>query len=209
MLKPRAVICRHIRVVGRLDALWLSSNAIGGPYFCASAPRRVTVRICRRSRGSPPTSSGSPWPVDPVKQGSSGNLLIGFAAMWVWALLVSGDGDYGGVGGANPPHEGWAPLALLVAAVFVCTAIGIVGNAVVTSAEKRRARGQLPPGPRPGGHTLDGGRRGGTGHGPVPPAPRTGQTRADLRVHQWRHRQHSPARAHRTARGVRPAPGAV
>ena len=137
-------------------------------------------------------------------------LIIAAAAGWVWALLISGDGDYGGVGGANPPYEGWAPLALLVAAVFVCTAICIAGNAVVTSAQERRARRQLPPGPRPGGHTVDGERRGGTGHGPVPPAPRAGQTRADLRVHQWRqHRQHVPARAHRTARDVRPAPGAV
>ena len=135
-------------------------------------------------------------------------LIIAAAAAWVWALLVSGDGDYGGIPGANPPHEGWAPLALLVVLLFVGTAIGIVGNALVTSAEQRRSRGQLPP--RPGGHALQAERRGGTGHGPVPPGPRTDQAQADLRAHKSRQRhRHTPTRAGQASRGVRAAPGTI
>jgi Domain of unknown function (DUF1707) len=135
-------------------------------------------------------------------------LIIAAAAAWVWLLLVAGDGDYDGIPGANPPHEGWAPLALLLAFFAVCTAIGILVSAVATSLERRRSRRQLPP--RPGGHALEAERRGGTGHGPVPPGPRTDQTRADLRSHKSRQRQrHIPARAGRASRGVRPAPGAI
>jgi hypothetical protein len=51
---------------------------------------------------------------------------------------------------------------------------------------QRRSRGELPPGPKPDGHARHGGQRGGTGHDPVPPGPRTGQARADLRAHQPR-----------------------
>jgi hypothetical protein len=43
----RAVIYRHIRVVGRPAAPWLSSNASSRPYFYTSAPRGVNARICR------------------------------------------------------------------------------------------------------------------------------------------------------------------
>ena len=42
--------------------------------------------------------------------------------------------------------------------------------------------------PGPGGHAGDGERRGSTGDGPVPPGPRTGQTRTDLRAHTSRQR---------------------
>ena len=64
---------------------------------------------------------------------------------------------------------------LLLAAVLA--ALGILANGAVTSWEQRRSRVQLPPRPGPGGHALDGERRGGTGHGPAHPGPRTGQTR--------------------------------
>jgi len=135
-------------------------------------------------------------------------LIIAAAATWVCLLLISGDGHYDGIPGANPPHESWAFLPFLLAAAAVCTAIGIMGSAVVTSLEQRRSRGQLPP--RPGGHALEAGRRDGTGHGPVPPGPRTDQAQADLRAHksQQRHR-HIPTRAGRASRGVRPAPGTL
>ena len=135
-------------------------------------------------------------------------LIIAAAATWVLALLVSADGHYHGIPGANPSYESWAPLALLLAFAAVCTAIGIMLSAVVTSLEQRRPRRQLPP--RPGGHAPEAGRRGGTGHGPVPPGPRTDQAQADLRAHKSRQRQrHSPARAARASRGVRPAPGTI
>ena len=42
------------------------------------------------------------------------------------------------------------------------------GYGIVTSRKQRRSRRQLPAQPGPGGHALDGGLRGGTGHGPVP-----------------------------------------
>ncbi len=133
-------------------------------------------------------------------------LVIAAAATWVWLLLISGDGDYDGIPGANPPHEGWAPLPLLLAFAAVGTAIAIFGGAVLTSLEQRRSRRQLPP--RPGGHALEAERRGGTGHGPVPPGPRTDQARADLRAHTSPQRQRQiPTRAGRAPRGVRPAPG--
>jgi hypothetical protein len=46
--------------------------------------------------------------------------------MRVLALLVSGDGHYDGIPGANPPYESLAPLALLLASAAVITAIGIM-----------------------------------------------------------------------------------
>ena len=135
-------------------------------------------------------------------------LIIAAAATWVLALLVADDGHYHGIPGANPSYESWAPLALLVAFAAVCTAIGILGSAVVTSLEQRRSRRQLPP--RPGGHALEAERRGGTGHGPVPPGPRTDQAQADLRAHKSRQRQrHIPTRSGRASRSVRPAPGTI
>jgi hypothetical protein len=101
-----------------------------------------------------------------------------------------------------------APLPLLLAFAAVFTAIGIMGSAVVTSLEQRRSRRQLPP--RPGGPALEAGRRGGTGHGPVPPGPRTDQAQADLRAHKSPQRQrHIPTRAGRASRGARPAPGTI
>ena len=135
-------------------------------------------------------------------------LIIAAGAAWVWALLVSGDGHYDGIPGANPPYESWAPLALLVVLLFVGTAISILGSAVVTSLEQRRSRRQLPP--RPGGHALEAERRGGTAHGPVPPGPRTDQAQADLRAHKSRQRhRHTPHCASLASRGVRAAPGTV
>ena len=76
-------------------------------------------------------------------------LIISAAATWVLFLLVAEDGHYRGIPGANPSYESWAPLPLLLAFAAVCTAIGILGSAVVNSLEQRRSRGQLPP--RPGG----------------------------------------------------------
>ena len=72
-------------------------------------------------------------------------LIIAAAATWVLALLVAEDGHYHGIPGANPSYESWAPLALLLAFAAVCTAIAILGSAVVISLEQRRSRRQLPP----------------------------------------------------------------
>jgi Domain of unknown function (DUF1707) len=132
---------------------------------------------------------------------SGGCLVIAAAAVRVGALF-----DPGGPG-PNPYHS-WSKPFLLLALVAVITALGFLAGGVGTSLEQRRSRGQLPPRPGPGGGAPDGERRGGTG--PVPPAPRTDQTRADLRAHKSRQRRrHIPARAGRAPRGRRPAPGAV
>jgi hypothetical protein len=135
-------------------------------------------------------------------------LIIAAAAMWVLYFLIKDDGHYHGIPGANAPYENLYPLALILAFGAVCAAIGIAGSAVATSLQQRRSRRQLPPGP--GGPALKAERRGGTGHDPVPPGPRTGQAQADLRAHKARQRQrHIPTRAGRASRGVSPAPGTI
>ena len=163
-----------------------------------------------------PAAAGSACPPARVRRrplvraaaGSGGCLVIGAAA-----LVGAGILDPGNVPGPPPgPISGPSPAGLMffIAIFAVLAALGILAIGMVTSWEQRRSRGQLPPRPGPGGHALDGERHGGPGHGPIPPCPRTGQTRADLRAHQSRqHRQHIPARARRAARGVRPAPGPV
>jgi Domain of unknown function (DUF1707) len=137
-----------------------------------------------------PAGAGPARPAAPVRRRSlvwaaakSGAcLVIAAAAMWVWVLLVSDDGHYRGVPGANPSYESWAPLALLLAFAAVCTSIGVLGSAVAASLEQRRSPGKPPSRPG-GGHTLEARRRDGTGQGPVSPGPRTGQAQASL---AWR-----------------------
>ena len=67
---------------------------------------------------------------------------------------------------------------VVLAVSSLWTALGIMGYAVFTSWDQRSSRGQLPPRPGLGGQALEGEQRGGTGHGPVPPAP--APTRAAL-----------------------------
>jgi hypothetical protein len=137
-------------------------------------------------------------------------LIIAAAATWVLTFLVSADGHYHGIPGANAPYESLAPLAFFLAFGAVVTALCILVDGVGTAVEQRRSRRQLPPRPGPGGGALDGARRGGTGHGPVSPGPRNDQSRADLRPHESRqHQQHIPAQATHAPRRVRRAPGTV
>ncbi len=147
----------------------------------AAGPARPSVRVRRR-----PLARAAAW--------SGGCLVIAVPAFWV--------------AGYTDPFGPWrgVMVALFVGALW--TAVGIMGYALFTARDQKSPRRQLPP--RPGGHALDAGRRGapGSGHGPVPPGPRTGQARADLRAHQPpQHRQHTPTRAGRAPRGTRPAPG--
>ena len=133
----------------------------------------LTADIPPRSPAARPARPPAPVRRRPLARAAAKSgvcLIIAAAATWVLALLVSADGHYHGIPGANPSYESWAPLPLLLALTAVCTAISILGSAVVTSLEQRRSRRQLPPGP--GGHALEAERRGGTGHGPVPPGPR-------------------------------------
>jgi Domain of unknown function (DUF1707) len=150
----------------------------------------------------PPTPARR-WPLVRAAAGSGGCLVIAAAAFWGATILDPGPP-------APSPDHHWVPLMLLIVLAAVLAALGILANGVVTSWEQRRSRRRLPPRPGPGGHALDGERRGGTGHGPVPPGPRPDQASADLRAHKSpQHRPHIPARAGRAPRGVRPEPGAV
>ena len=173
----------------------------------------LTADIPPRPPAARPARPPAPVRRRPLARAAAGSgacLIIAAAATRVCVFLLAADGHYHGIPGANPWYESWAPLPLLLAFAAVCTAIGIVGSAVVTSLEQRRSRRQLPPRPGPGGHAVEAERRGGTGHGPVPPGPRTDQARADLRAHKSRQRQrHIPTRAGRASRGVRPAPGTI
>ena len=127
-------------------------------------------------------------PLARAAAGSGGCLVIAAAAIWAHPLLDPG---------ARPTPYGWAAKLLFLAFLAVVAAPAILAYGVAASWELRRSRSQLPPGPGPGGHTLDGERRSGTGQDPAPPGPRADQTRADLRAHKSRQhrRRHIPARA--------------
>jgi Domain of unknown function (DUF1707) len=134
-------------------------------------------------------------------------LIIAFVAWWI--------AEHADTNPAGPGPHTFHFLPIPMAMVFITagfTAIGILGHGAVTSRQLRRSRGQLPPGPGPGpgGHALEGERRAGPGHDPVPRAPGRDQTRADPQADYSRpDRRHIPARADRASRGVRPAPGTV
>jgi hypothetical protein len=98
-------------------------------------------------------------------------LVVAAAAVRVGALFDP-DGP-----GPNPYHS-WGKPFFFVAIFAVLAALGFLGNGVAAS-EQRRSRGELPPGPGPGGHALEGERRGGTGQDPVSPRPRTDRPRTD------------------------------
>ena len=130
-------------------------------------------------------------------------LIITVTAVWAVFILAPG-----GPGGPGP--DPYVSLMVFLAVSGLWTALGIMGYAVFTSWDQKSFRGQLPPRPGRRGHSLGGGQRGGAVHGPVPPGPRTDQTRADLRAHQSRQRrQPIAARARRAAHCVRSAPGAA
>ena len=177
----------------------------------ARAGRALAARTCAdlaALTADIPPAAGPARPPAPARRrplaraaARSGLCLVIAAAAVRLAFLADPDGP-----GPSPYHS-WARWCLLIAVSAVLAALGFVVHGVETSWEQRRSRRQLPPPPWPGGHALQAGQRGGTGHDPVPPGPRTDQTRADLRVHKSRRR--IPARAGRAPRGVRPTPGAV
>jgi hypothetical protein len=150
-----------------------------------------------------PTAPARRRPLARAAAGSGGCLVIAFAAMQVHRLA-----DPGNTPGTLPGSLALPSFLVALAAVFAALFVVIYG--VGTAVEQRRSRRQLPPRPGAGGHALGGERRSHTGDGPVPPNPRTGQNRADLRAHRSRrHRQRVPARVGRAPGGARPTPGAV
>ncbi len=94
-------------------------------------------------------------------------------------------------------------LDLLIGLPFLMI---VVGTRVEERRKERRSlgsSGQLPPGW--GGRPPGGQRRGGTGHDPAPPGWPTGETRADMRVHESR----PGPRRDQGPRVMRPVPGAA
>ena len=143
------------------------------------------------------------WPLVRAAAGSGGCLVIAAAAFWGATILDPGPPA------PSPDHYLGSPDA----SYRPCRRTGGTRHPGERGGHLMGAE-TLPqaatPRPGPGGHALDGERRGGTGHGPVSPGPRPDQARADLRAHKSpQHRQHIPARAGRAPRGVRPEPGAV
>jgi hypothetical protein len=120
-----------------------------------------------------PPAAARRRPLARAAAGSGGCLIIAVAAIWAHPLLDPG--------ARSAPYASWAALLALLAVVAVVAALGILGYGVAASRELRRSRGQLPPGPGPGGHDLGGEQCGGTGPDPDPPALRTDQPRTDLR----------------------------
>jgi Domain of unknown function (DUF1707) len=138
-------------------------------------------------------------PLAKAAAGSGACLTIAAAAVWGAGILDPGPP-------APSPDHHWVPLMFVIALYAVLAALGLMAAGASTSLRQRRSRGQLPP-PGPGGHALEGGQSGSTGHGPVPSGPGDGQARTDLRAHKPP--QRLPTRATRTPRGVRPARGAL
>ena len=112
----------------------------------------VTADIPRVRAASRPTRPLVPARRRPLARvaARSGGCLA-FAAAAVWASFIL---DPGGPGGNRP----WAGLMLLLAQYAVITGVCILWSGVATSVQLRPRCGRLPPRPRPGGHSLDGGR---------------------------------------------------
>ena len=177
---------------GRALAAWTCAELAAvtadiPPARAASGPTRPLVPARRR-------------PLARVAAGSGG--CLAFAAAAVWASFIL---DPGGPGLDRP----WAGLMLLLAQYAAIVGVCILWSGVVTSVQQRRSGRQLPSRPGPGGHALDGGRRGGTGRGPFPPGPRADLSCADLRSDSSRPRRPlSSGRGAQAPRGIRPVPDA-
>jgi Domain of unknown function (DUF1707) len=104
----------------------------------AGIPPRPPAGIPPRPPAARPARPPAPVRRRPLARAAAKSgacLIIAAAATRVLVFLVAADGHYRGIPGANPSYESWAPLALILAFAAVCTAIGILGSAVVTSLE--------------------------------------------------------------------------
>jgi Domain of unknown function (DUF1707) len=157
--------------------------------LAAAGPARPPVRVGRR-------------PLAKAAAGAGGCLTIAAAAVWGAGILDPGPFARSTSGSPGFPSPG---LMFVIALYAVLAALGFLAFGMSTALRQRRSRRQLPPRPRLSGH-VHGEQGGGTGHGPVPPDPCTGQARADLRASKPP--QRIPTRAARAPRSVRPAGGA-
>jgi Domain of unknown function (DUF1707) len=189
-LDTRAGQALAARTYADLAALTTDIPPAPAPAPGPAAPARATAPARRR-------------PLARAAAGSGGCLVIAFAAMQVHRLA-----DPGNTPGTLPGSLALPSFLVALTAVFAALFLVIYG--VGTAVEQRHSRTQPPPRPGAGGHALEGERRSDTGDGPVPPGPRTGQNRADLRAHRSQQdRQRVTVRVGRARGGARPTPGVV
>jgi Domain of unknown function (DUF1707) len=163
------------------DLTALTADIPPAPTAAAAGPTRLPAPARRRPLARAAAKSGT-------------CLIIAFPAFLVGSYF--------------DPFGPWRAVMDVLAVCGLWTAVGIMGYALLTAWDQKSPRRQLPP--RPGGQALQAEHRTCVGRGPVPPAPRTNQTRADLRVRSSRQRrQHIHTRASRAHGGLRPSPGSV
>jgi hypothetical protein len=143
---------------------WAELDAVTAdipPARAASGPTRPLVPARRR-----PQVPALRRPLARVAAGSGSCLALAAAAVLASFIL-----DPGGPSVDCP----WADLMLVLAQYAAIAGVCILWSGVTTSVRQRRPGKQLPP--RPGGHALNGGRRGGTRPWPGSPAPRRPELR--------------------------------
>jgi hypothetical protein len=140
-----------------------AGRALAAPTYADLASLTADIPADPAAAGSPrPPAPARRRPVAGAAAGSASCLVIAFAGVLAGAKLD------------DPRHpspiQSWIPvfLSVAVAAIFAAGLILVIG--VTNSFEQRRSRRQLPPRPEPGGHVLEGRRRGDTGDDPVLPA---------------------------------------
>ncbi len=139
-------------LAARTDADLAALTADIPPAPAAAGPTRPPAPARRRPLATAAARSGT-------------CLIIAFPAFWVASYF--------------DPFGPWRGVMVALAACALWTAVGIMGYALFTALDQKSPRRQLPP--RPGGQALQAEQCSSVGRGPVPPAPRTDQTRADLR----------------------------
>jgi len=166
----------------------------------------ISAGLAAAAPARPPAPVRHRRPLVRAAAGSGGCAVVAFAALRIFDVIETQ--PWTGPGPA--PNHSLLLVLLVVAVAAVVVALFILGYGVGTSIEMRRSRRRLPLRPGPGGHALEARPHEGTGHDPVPPGPRTDQTRADLRSDiSWPARPRSSRRDTRSRHGIRPAPDGV